>query len=104
MGRSVDWGERSMARWLSLRRREAAGGTLAPAYSAGLARLPGWADNRREAADDLRWHDRLARLVEFRQEGHDWPRHHHYASEREHALGCGSTPSGTNAAAANSTR
>jgi hypothetical protein len=86
-GRSADRGERSMARWLSLRRREAAGGTLDPAYSNGLARVPGWADNRREAADEARWHQRLARLVAFPEEGNDWPRHHDYASEREHTPG-----------------
>ncbi|BCW68930.1 hypothetical protein NicSoilB4_36930 (plasmid) [Arthrobacter sp. NicSoilB4] len=80
-------GERSMARWLSGRRREAAEGTLDPAYAEGLARMPGWADNRRAAADEARWHDRLAQLVDFRQEGNDWPRHHDYDSEREHALG-----------------
>jgi hypothetical protein len=86
-GRSGDRRERSMARWLSLRRREAAGDTLDPAYSDGLARVPGWADNRREAADDLRWHDPLARLMAFREDGHDWPRHHDHDSEREHTLG-----------------
>jgi hypothetical protein len=86
-GRSGDRGERSMARWLSVRRREAAEGTLDPAYSAGLSRAPGWADNRRGAENEARWHDRLAELVAFREEGTDWPRHHHYASEREHALG-----------------
>jgi hypothetical protein len=80
-------GERSMARWLSGRRREAAEGTLDLAYSAGLAKLPGWLETRREAADDARWHDRLAMLVDFRQEGNDWPRHHDYDSEREHTLG-----------------
>ena len=61
--------------------------TLHPAYRTGLARVPGWAGNRRAAADEARWHDRLAQLVAFRAEGHDWPRHHDYASEREHALG-----------------
>jgi hypothetical protein len=86
-GRSSDRGERSMARWLSGRRREAAGGSLDPAYSAGLARLPWWLENRREAADEARWHQRLGRLVEFRQEGNDWPRHHDHDSEREHTLG-----------------
>jgi hypothetical protein len=30
---------------------------------------------------------RLAELVDFRQEGNDWPRHHDYASERQHSLG-----------------
>lgn len=37
--RSEDKGERSMARWLSERRREAAEGTLSPAYRDGLARV-----------------------------------------------------------------
>jgi hypothetical protein len=86
-GRSADRGEGSMARWLSGRRREAAEGTLGPAYSDGLARVPGWLDNRREAADEARWHQRLAGLVAFREEGNDWPRHHDPDSEREHTLG-----------------
>ena len=85
--RSGDRGERSVARWLSLRRREAAEGTLDPAYSDGLAGVPGWADNHREVAHEARWHGRLAELVVFREEGQDWPRHHDYESEREHTLG-----------------
>ena len=80
-------GERSMARWLSDRRREAAEGTLDPAYRDGLARVPEWTGTHRAAADEARWHDRLAELVDFRQEGNDWPRHHDYDSEREHTLG-----------------
>ena len=86
-GHSENRGERSMARWLSDRRREEAEGTLDQAYRDGLARVPGWAENRREMADEARWHDRLAELVDFRQEGNDWPRHHNYDSEREHTLG-----------------
>jgi hypothetical protein len=86
-GRSAERGERSMARWLSVRRREAAEGNLDPAYSAGLARVPEWAETRREAADEARWHQRLAQLVGYRQEGNDWPRHHDYDTEREHTLG-----------------
>ncbi|MDI3213700.1 helicase associated domain-containing protein [Arthrobacter sp. AL12] len=85
--RSEDKGERSMARWLSERRREAADGTLDPAYRDGLARVPGWKGNPRTAADEGRWHDRFAQLVDFRAQGNDWPRHHDYASEQEHALG-----------------
>ncbi|WP_427136437.1 helicase associated domain-containing protein [Pseudarthrobacter sp. S9] len=85
--RSEDKGERSMARWLSERRSEAAEGTLDPVYRDGLARVPGWEGNHRAAADEARWHDRLAQLVDFRAEGNDWPRHHDYASEREHTLG-----------------
>ncbi|KUM37473.1 helicase-associated protein [Arthrobacter sp. EPSL27] len=86
-GRSSDRDERSMARWLSDRRREAAEGTLDPAYSRGLAQVPGWAENPRAAADEERWNQRLAQLVDFRHEGNDWPRHHDYDSEREHTLG-----------------
>ena len=86
-GRSEDRGERSMARWLTRRRREAADGTLDPAYSAGLSQVPGWRDNRREAEDEARWHHRLAQLVDFREEGNDWPRHRKTDSDREHTLG-----------------
>jgi hypothetical protein len=85
--RSGDKEERSMARWLADRRREAADGTLSPAYRDGLANVPGWAGNPRAAADAVRWHDRLAQLVGFRAEGNDWPRHQKADSEREHALG-----------------
>ena len=85
--RAGDRDERSMARWVSARRREAAQGTLDPAYRQGLARVPGWAGNRREATDEARWQGRLADLVGFRAEGHDWPRHQGYDSEREHILG-----------------
>lgn len=86
-GRSGDQGERWMARWLSGRRREAAEGTLDPAYRDGLARVPGWVENRRKVEDEARWYERLAELVDFRLEGNDWPRHHDFDSEREHTLG-----------------
>jgi hypothetical protein len=86
-GRSGDRGERSMARWLSGRRREASDGTLDPTYRAGLARVPGWLDNRRESEDEARWHHRLAQLAAYREEGNDWPRHKDCDSEREHTLG-----------------
>ena len=85
--RSEQKTERSMARWLSDRRREAAEGALHPAYRDGLARVPDWAGNHRAATDEARWHDRLAQLADFRAEGHDWPRHRRYESEREHTLG-----------------
>ncbi|CAN7572686.1 helicase associated domain-containing protein [Arthrobacter sp. LjRoot78] len=87
VGRSGDRGERSMARWLSERRREAADGTLDLAYRDGLARVPGWLENRREVEDEARWHHRLAQLVDFREEGNDWPRHGKTDSDREHTLG-----------------
>ncbi|KQQ98417.1 helicase-associated protein [Arthrobacter sp. Leaf141] len=85
--RSEDKGERSMARWLSDRRREAVDGTIHPVYRKGLARVPGWAGNHRAAADVARWQDRLAQLTAFRAAGNDWPRHHHYASDHERTLG-----------------
>lgn len=53
--RSDDKGERSMARWLSDRRREAGEGTLSPAYREGLSRIPMWAEHHRAAADEARW-------------------------------------------------
>jgi hypothetical protein len=86
-GRSADRGERSMARWLSERRREAAEGTLDPAYSAGLARVPGWLNTLREAEDEVRWHHRLAQLAAYREDGNDWPRHRKTDSDLEHTLG-----------------
>lgn len=51
-------------------------------------------------AADACWHDRLAELAAFREEGHDWPRHHHYDSEREHTLGVWIHTLVTNGAAA----
>jgi hypothetical protein len=85
--RSEDKGERSMARWFSDRRREAAQGTLHPTYIEGLARVPGWDWNPRTAAEEARWHAQLAQLADFREEGNDWPRHKKCDSEREHTLG-----------------
>jgi hypothetical protein len=85
--RSTDKSERSMARWFSDRRREVDQGTLHVAYGKGLARVPGWDRNARAAAEEARWHKLLARLVEFRAEGNDWPRHKKCDSEREHTLG-----------------
>jgi hypothetical protein len=60
---------------------------LDPAYRDGLARVPGWVENRRKVEDEARWYERLVELVDFRLEGNDWPRHHDYDSEREHTLG-----------------
>jgi hypothetical protein len=76
-----------MTRWLSVRRREAAEGALDPSYRDGLAPVRGWQENRRESEDAARWHHRLAQLVDFRQEGNDWPRYKGCDSEREHTLG-----------------
>jgi hypothetical protein len=81
--RSGDRGERSMARWLSRRRREAAEGTLDPAQrrSGPGARVAG--KPRTRPAGTTAW----PQLVAYRGEGNDWPRHKDCDSEREHALG-----------------
>lgn len=76
-----------MEAWIRQRRREAAAGTLHPSYRDGLARIAGWDTNARTAADEARWHTRLAELVQYRAEGNDWPRHREYDTEQEHTLG-----------------
>lgn len=76
-----------MARWFSDRRREVDQGTLHSAYGEGLARVPGWDRNPRVAAEEARWRELLAQLVEFRAEGNDWPRHKKCDSEQEHTFG-----------------
>lgn len=86
-GRSEDQTERSMEAWIRQRRSEAAAGTLHPSYRDGLARIPGWNTTARTAADEARWHARLAELRRYRAEGNDWPRHQKYATEQEHTLG-----------------
>ncbi|WP_395405665.1 helicase associated domain-containing protein (plasmid) [Arthrobacter sp. UC242_113] len=83
---SDDADERRLASWLERRRREAAAGTLAPAYREGLAVLADWQRAPRAVADEARWQDRLATLARYRADGHDWPRHKAPAGE-EHDLG-----------------
>ena len=101
--RSENKGERSMARWLSDRRREAAEGTLHPAYRDGLARVPGGPENHRAAADEARWHDRLAQLVDFRPKATTGHATTTTTQSGNTPSECGSTPSDTNTAAASST-
>ena len=101
--RSEDKSERSMARWLSDRRREAAEGTLHTTYRNGLAQMPGWQESRRDSEDEARWHRRLAQLEDFRHEGNDWPCHKVCDSEREHTLGAWIHNQRYKTAAANST-
>jgi hypothetical protein len=79
--------ERRLASWLERRRRDAAAGTLAPAYRDGLAVLPDWQRRPRAVADETRWQDRLAALVRYRAGGHDWPRHKADVTGEEHDLG-----------------
>lgn len=84
---SGDVSERTLAAWLQRRRREAADGTLAPAYRQGLAVLPGWRGTPRAAAAEARWQELLAALAAYRAAGQDWPRHKATVSGEEHELG-----------------
>ena len=79
--------ERSLGVWLERRRRDAAAGTLAPEFAAGLGVLPGWQGAARAVVDEARWQDRLAALVKYRAAGHDWPRHKATVTGEEHELG-----------------
>lgn len=83
---SQDKDERSMARWLADRRREARAGRLHRAHRDGLAGIPGLDVNPSAAADEVRWQGRITELRDFLTGDNDWPRHHHYASELEHTL------------------
>jgi Helicase associated domain len=84
---SDDVSERTLAEWLQRRRREAADGTLASAYSKGLAVLPGWRGTPRAVTDEARWQDLLAALAAYRASGQDWPRHKATVTGVEHELG-----------------
>ncbi|WP_311764385.1 helicase associated domain-containing protein [Arthrobacter ipis] len=64
-------------------RRDAAAGTLAPAYCDGLAARLDWQRPPRAVA----WQDRLAALARYRAAGHDWPRHKAAVTGEEHDLG-----------------
>jgi hypothetical protein len=79
--------ERTLAAWLQRRREDARDGTLARAYGDALAELSGWQTPVRAEADEARWAERLAALVEFRAAGNDWPRHKAVITGEEHDLG-----------------
>jgi hypothetical protein len=68
--------ERTLAEWLQRRRREAADGTLAPAYR-----------QARAVADEARWQGLLTALVAYLASGQDWPRHKATVAGQEHELG-----------------
>jgi Helicase associated domain len=80
--------ERALASWLLSRARAAARGTLSPVYREGLAVIPGWDRQPNRAEENAaRWDRRLAELVQYRQDGNDWPLHQKASSEEERALG-----------------
>jgi hypothetical protein len=79
--------ERTLAVWLQRRRREAADGTLAPAYAEALSVLPDWRGTPRVVADEARWQDRLTALTAYLASGQNWPRHKATVTGVEHELG-----------------
>lgn len=82
-----DPSERSLAVWLQRRREDARAGTLAQEYRDGLAVLGGWEGKPRAEADEERWQERLAALVEYGAAGNDLPRHKAVIIGSEHELG-----------------
>jgi hypothetical protein len=79
--------ERTLAAWLQRRRREAANGTLVPAYRQALAVLPDWRGTPRAVAAEARWQELLTALAAYRASGQDWPRHKATVTGQEHELG-----------------
>ncbi|GAA2551075.1 hypothetical protein GCM10009861_08510 [Neomicrococcus aestuarii] len=80
--------ERALASWLLSRSRAAARGTLSTAYREGLAVIPGWDRQPTRAEENAaRWDRRLAELVQYRQDGNDWPLYQKASSEEERVLG-----------------
>ncbi|MFF1253810.1 helicase associated domain-containing protein [Pseudarthrobacter sp. NPDC058329] len=80
--------ERALGAWLAHRRRQAAEGTLSPAYRDALAVIPGWdKPSTRKAEDEARWQQRLEELQEIRAAGGDWPRHQKTDDRHERTLG-----------------
>lgn len=79
--------ERRLGLWLQRQRRRAAAGSLAPDVRDGLQALPGWETNTRSFADEARWQERLAALIDYRANGEDWPRHKKTGNAEEHTLG-----------------
>ena len=80
--------ERALASWLLSRSRAAARGTLSPVYHEGLAVIPGWDKQPTRAEENAaRWDRRLAGLVQYRQDGNDWPLYQKASTEEERVLG-----------------
>ncbi|MDQ0769371.1 hypothetical protein QF031_002120 [Pseudarthrobacter defluvii] len=80
--------ETAQAAWLVRRRKEAADGTLSPAYALVLDSIPNWRDYpTKRDADAARWQQRLAELAAYLAAGHDWPRHNKTDNQEERTLG-----------------
>jgi hypothetical protein len=80
--------EKALAVWLHRRRKEAAQGTLSPAYASALDVIPDLRKaSTKQADDEARWTQRLAQVAEYRTAGNDWPRHNKTNDPLERMLG-----------------
>lgn len=80
--------EKTLAGWLHRRRKEAAQGTLSPAYANALDVIPDWRKpSIKQADDEVRWTQRLTEVAEYRAAGNDWPRHNKTNDQSERVLG-----------------
>ncbi len=80
--------ESTLAEWLTRRRRDAADGTLSPAYPEALDTIPGWREHTaKRAADAARWKQRLEEVSAWLAVGNDWPRHQKTEAQEELTLG-----------------
>lgn len=85
--------EKALAVWLHRRRKEAAQGTLSPAYADALDVIPDWRKpSTKQADDEARWTQRLTEVTEYRAAGNDWPRHNKKPTPSQNeCLACGCT-------------
>jgi hypothetical protein len=80
--------EKALAVWLHRRRKEAAQGTLSPAYADALDVIPDWREpSTKQADDEARWTQRITEVAEYRTAGNDWPRHNKTNDPLERMLG-----------------
>jgi hypothetical protein len=85
--KSLSARERALATWLLRRRQDHDRGTLAPTYSDGLQKIPGWEQRTRKDDDQRRWNERLREFTDYMAAGNDWPRHKKTDTEEERVLG-----------------
>ncbi|MDQ0923372.1 hypothetical protein QF038_001880 [Pseudarthrobacter sp. W1I19] len=80
--------EKALAVWLHRRRKDAAQGTLSPAYADALDVIPDWRKpSAKQADDEARWTQRLAEVASYRAADNDWPRHNKTNDQSERVLG-----------------
>lgn len=80
--------ERALRSWLSRRRRESEGGTLAAVYQEGLKEIPGWdAPASQKERYEAAWEKRLEELTAYHAKCARWPLEQGAESGEERGLG-----------------